>query len=545
MVFVYARAEEEEVEVQESLVGYVMGLTMVGTLMLTMGLWYLVHSRDVDIRKTTWDLISNTTSIFCAVLIYSFSSKLLTFVFGDSDPDPSSRYQFEVARYMNQAEVVFWYGVLFGSIAWKSGLHKTLVERTERMKDPTTKNSLAVTLLWAHVVAFAGIAGWGMVQTSHFRHYRDSPMNAALLIPEAFLKWFIILWVLSVLRRIFLEKFVDAELKADGTKKWDKSVKLFLEKLEDGEHDIYGLFVSFLIVQSLRFAISGVLPNAKGAEEGPVAWSHSVGEIVALYLAAVGILLFVCCMPFVLKFIPNPTFQLNHTTDNMLLNVVVLELKRVYSRLQDIVMNISAMSFAWCFMYATQWAIASSGLAMRDESALKILLAATVTVFCFFLIFLLDSVADRLESFVSDDEHVTMAATTASNFAREMMRSVGFLVGFSWEAAFDTAIEGITEEVPPQFRTLATSVIGIGCVAAILPAWWYYIVPMVEEGGYHLGFIPRHTVDKANSSICKDRKQRMKLTKALSAIAKGTGCDGYNELPEGEEEGESSEESEE
>merc|ERR1719335_1446815 len=65
----------------------------------------------------------------------------------------------------------------------------------------------------------------------------------------------------------------DAVAKA-AHEEWD-------EVGDESENDLAGLALSFLIVQVVRFSISGVLPSATGTEHP--AEKHSVGDIVWLY----------------------------------------------------------------------------------------------------------------------------------------------------------------------------------------------------------------------------------------------------------------------
>merc|ERR1740117_311872 len=67
--------EEEEKEEKAKPQNLVLGISMVGILILAMGMWYLVHAKDPDVRETGWSIISGTISIFVAVLIFTFTTR--------------------------------------------------------------------------------------------------------------------------------------------------------------------------------------------------------------------------------------------------------------------------------------------------------------------------------------------------------------------------------------------------------------------------------------------------------------------------------------
>merc|ERR1719272_1596373 len=86
---------------------------------------------------------------------------------------------------------------------------------------------------------------------------------------------------------------------------------------------------------------------------------------------------------------------------------------------------------------------------------------------------------------------------------RQLMKCNAFIIGFSWENAFDTGVEGISAEFP-EHATLVMTIIGIICCATILPAWYWFIVPMVTESGHKLSVVMNNLHRKIKSGFSVD-----------------------------------------
>jgi hypothetical protein len=378
---------------------YAMGCTMISNLLVAMCTWHFINARDRDIRKNGWNIISDTTSIFTAVLIFSFSHEAIEYLFQYYFDD-----DFETKRYLNQAECVFWYFVMMGLLVHYACLLKGQEKRkkiiaSEGLRDQ--KEGMKVALLFAHACGFTVMYGWGMVQCSDSRDYKQDPLHSALLIPSAFFKWFGILSALGILRKGVL-KFC---LKADP--KEDKLVALFEDSIEDGENDIYGLAVSFLVVQSLRFKIGGTLPDALGDEDGDSYWNHSSSESIHLYTVAAGFIF--CCVP-VLAIIVQPiaskavdiikskclrTLESKEPNFSSISVLIVVEVLSVTERLiGDICINICLMAFANCAINATEWLISGSPLGQKDKPSVKVLVACCVSLTGYMFAVVLDKIGD-------------------------------------------------------------------------------------------------------------------------------------------------------
>ena len=61
--------------------------------------------------------------------------------------------------------------------------------------------------------------------------------------------------------------------------------------MSEAGDDVTGLATSFIVVQSLRFAISGNLPNAEGLEFGDIRFEHGPEQAFKLFYAGCAFIL--------------------------------------------------------------------------------------------------------------------------------------------------------------------------------------------------------------------------------------------------------------
>ena len=62
----------------------------------------------------------------------------------------------------------------------------------------------------------------------------------------------------------------------------DEYERMWSEFTEEGENDVMGLSISFMMVQVIRFGISGIFPNTEGAESEADRGEHPVWQVGAL-----------------------------------------------------------------------------------------------------------------------------------------------------------------------------------------------------------------------------------------------------------------------
>jgi len=464
-----------------------LGFTMIGGIFFFAGLYYLTHVLDHDIRRTAWRFISDTISIFCAVILFSSINDIFEAIVEDMS------IGFKI--WLNRLYVAVWYACLCASIAWCSGMGRGLHVRERILKErggkigekehvfselQRTKNNLRCCLLFAHVTGFAGIAGWSLKQNQPW--YSSSPGHCALLIPEAILWYYVIIKGLRLGRRFMESRFI--EKTKDG--EMDELIDMAEEQLEDGENDFFGLFMSFLIVNTLRFVVGGTLPNEEGSE-GSATFHHSGLQTFLMYLLA---LFFLVLAHRLLTFKRDLEKTSSGTSPYLALSNKIWscsEVKEIdflrqegahtLERMLILSVNVITMSFAWCLMYATQWFLAPYFL--EEELVLGIVLAMTISTLSATFVCVLDHVADKKEE--------TEAGEQAGEVYRKLIESFGMLVGFAWEKSFDAALEGVAGEDNKWLKPL----LGLMTVLCMLPLWRSHVIPMETEHGYLLGILPK------------------------------------------------------
>jgi len=104
----------------------------------------------------------------------------------------------------------------------------------------------------------------------------------------------------------------------------------------------------------------------------------------------------------------------------------------------------------------------------------RIVLNLFVTAVALALIFLLDKVAD-----LDSTGHEVDTA------ARSVIKAIAVLIGFSWEKAFDTAVESIAETIEALDRRMSPSLtklaLAVLLAATVIPAWRMHILPTIIE----------------------------------------------------------------
>jgi FtsH-binding integral membrane protein len=171
---------------------------------------------------------------------------------------------------------------------------------------------------------------------------------------------------------------------------------------EECENDVAGLALSFILSQSIRYAVTGVLPNSEGEETMK---SHTALEFV----------LFAFTCLFLAFFSAGVTRIVAHFE---------FEEGTLQERLCELLNNWTAMTFAWCLLSFSRWVC--QPLNISDETMNRVVIALLVSATAFAIMTLLD--------FLSDGD---MTSYEVEKALREIILSLAILVGFSWEQSFD------------------------------------------------------------------------------------------------------------
>ncbi|CAE8632098.1 unnamed protein product, partial [Polarella glacialis] len=127
-------------------------------------------------------------------------------------------------------------------------------------------------------------------------------------------------------------------------------------------------------------------------------------------------------------------------------------------------------------MFAIEAYLATHGLGGSVMGCIgEVVQANLVTVLSFAIIFILDKLADAGHG-----------GAKANDAIRSTVVALGILIGFSWEKCFDTAVDNTAESglivFPPAITKLLLAIV---LAAIVVPAWRWYILPVVKElGGF-------------------------------------------------------------
>ncbi|CAK9058275.1 unnamed protein product [Durusdinium trenchii] len=463
--------EPPEVDVQETMKqseNICISMMLLGCMGFMMANFYLVNWPDEDIRRISWEVISSTVSIFSAVLLFQACNKALEYYILEG---LWIWYQLAV----DMVHMLLWFTALQLVLAYLSGAmgaHEEVSSRRWSLRkslsltwmSPSTRLKRAQsaemhfkavkinTVCWAtllgHVTGFAAINAWGTLQQAVPRN-----LLCCGLIP---LVTFAGIW--SIYQAT--EKLRKIQIEQDEEE--DEFEELWGEEVAETENDVMSLAVSFLLVQALRFCISGYLPNAEGNDPKGLKQSNLACEL--LLFAA-----FVFGGFDIVQISLRKLLKLgNEGSDVEEQRVSYNELDQAH-RYHTWCRDILAMATAWSIHFSVDWWLSAN--IMADGAVLAVICAVVVTCFALLLIFVLDKLADME---FTDNE--------VDSSLRALISSLGILIGFSWERSFDEAVGGLAEGrvfgLPPPVLTL---ILAIFLASMVVPAWKWYILPVVES----------------------------------------------------------------
>lgn len=435
-LLVAVRGEEGE-EVPATPVESAISVMLLGSIGFQMLLFYLVHWEDADIRRYSWRVISQTISIFCAVLLFQgFNGLVEEYIIHEGGE------MWEVAVDMGQ--LVWWLTLMQVILAITSGAINELWggEQPSMEKVELDVNSLAV--LFAHVAGFSAINAWGSLQQSVFK---SSPQMAMAAVPIGYCGLFVMYQGYHRIRD-HISNSDDGEIDV-YEKVWDDETK-------ESENDVAGLSLSFVTVQAIRFAIGGSLPNQEGIEPPAIQASHGGSEWKMLILCGVGFGIFGILMLNSERCLPSGA-----------------EWRERLERVIEILNNYFTFGNAWCFFYGVKWALCATKFT-NETALLHVVLSLVLSAAAFAAIFLLDKVMDN--NLLGEESQL------AENAVEKLITGLAILIGFSWEQCFDTAVTVISESQKKHCpEVLSKLIMSIILIVVVFPAWRLYILPKERE----------------------------------------------------------------
>jgi len=496
----------EEAEEGPSAADVAIAATLLGAISFIMTLYYFTNYHDTDIQKYSWKIISDTISIFCAVLIFqSFNDLAEAYIidplFGPEEASPG-------ALLVDMLHMLLWFCIMQFFLAKLSGAldDDMLQERfegkekeKEEFKEGCEINMKCFAVLLAHMTGFASINAFGTVQ--QFPFFKSSPVMAFTAV-------FVGLFGQLGLQRITDMIRTKVSKGDDGTvSEWED---LWDDETEEAENDVMGLTLSFLTMNAIRFGITGCLPNQEGKEEECTVeeflYHHSTVDKWLLLGTAFVFTFLVFLIMF--KW-PESLSELAEAKEKGELSEEQMEKQAnmlLFSRLCEGVFVAVSMCFSWSFFYAVQMVLAGIGFLEGQPELLAVLLALTISLLSFGSLIFLDKLYDSDSSkwpIPIDDAKCDKALTA-------LMCSIALLVGFAWEQCFDQSVDALAEKtnkVPIDIVNQHTTklFLSLFCSALLVPAWKMYILPYVLKEGWDFGYV-LNLVDLVED----DKKEEMK-----------------------------------
>jgi len=466
---------------------------LLGTVVFNMSIFYLVNHRDEDIKHHSWAVLSSTIAIFVSVLTFKGMQGIVrglveTFIKRVMS-DKAEQLVLILTKYM---WVVVWFAVMQFTIYRQAREHDHIEHRTvcEKSGNPISIASAAHDVrqkltcwatLFAHMAGFAAISGGADLQA--FGPFGEVACLSFLpvLITAAVL--FGLFRFADYLRYRVLHAYLsskEGEVTGDQAEA-NNIVILWAHHGEEAENEIGGLSLSFLSVQTLVFFIVGELRHHKANEthdanhEAPLEPVDHILKIIGGAMVFVVLTVVSVIMSLKVK-MPAPSVEFDSMGKY---------LRRWYFIMQTVV----SMCFAWCMLFAAEWAVhrlltaivpQGGALLNPHTPTQRVLLALTVSFGSFALIFFLDFLHD-----------LDVTADLADTAIKKVIMSIGILIGFSWEEAFNAGVGCFAALSGSDWGTILLKfVLGIVVCIVVVPAWRLYILKnlmKLEEAHHDLG----------------------------------------------------------
>lgn len=437
-------ATAQQVELASDMTGAVM---LIGAIAFMMVIFYLVNWPDNDIQYYSYNTVSSSISIFSAVLSYSALSNCLKAMF-------LSKLGTYGPLILESCHFLFWFTFLQILTALLVGAFSEDLpeeheiedeEECERVKAIWEQRELNVKC-WAglttHITAFAAIGCFIEIQQLSF--FSASPLRSLLAIPFG-------LFITTVLTRISDNVRYRISLLGDG--EVGKAEDIWDKEAEESENDIVSLSLSFLTLQSIRFAISGALPALSGFGTDDAV---NVGLSGSGASTTVQFLLLVALVSVVLSLSLGVAY--NHLYNQT----------RGYEGLDKRAALVGilffSMLFAWSVLFSFK-AMAGVFISTLPTMMQSVSIALAVSFMAFSAIFVLDKIADS-----SDDRSDLLEMLIC------LIESHGLLVGLGWEASFDAAVDTICGD-----NALFNLCLSLVICSIVVPANYLYLIPAVEK----------------------------------------------------------------
>lgn len=470
--------------------------TLLGAMVFLMSLTYFTNHNDQDIRRYTYEVISQTIAIFCAVMVFQYINEATdkAMVYFEWDSLPFLVHMSQMIVWYSALQFHLYYISFHGAVALAKhkfaevdGIHSSQQQVSvwtalqslwgmehitfsdlhplDHIEDLQSQMTCWKVLL-SHIAGFAAINAFGTLQQSE--PWRRDWQSATVVVILAALTMLLIQWYFDGQRRKVAESWKAAASIYDDRMEevYNECFVMWLEEAEEPEDNVLALTVSFLSVQAIRFWIAGTLPDVEGLDPWDLETTRSLSDVGALFAAAA----IFCVGTFALDIYAGRHLEIENG-------------EQEEPRVVQVSMAACNQAFAWSLYFGCKWNLATHVFqnAPEEKMLLQLELATAVSLLAFFAIWVLDKLAD-LDATGDETDHAII----------QVIGGFSILVGFAWEQCFDRAIEVIAfnqeevNHVPPLMSKLLLAAI---CICIIIPAWRTWILPMVLREGWRFGFV--------------------------------------------------------
>lgn len=328
--------EDESFEDPASDISITEAVMLLGTVGFFVALFYLVNHYNKQVVLSTWQMMSTTVSIFCAVLIFGALKELIAVGLGEEESDGTVR-----------------------ALVRPAGLVLTFLVALEVLLFTFKRSEaslIATGTLFAHVCGFAAIDFFGAVQ--NLAVFRGSVVLSAGTVLLAVLAILATFWGCAEMRDALICSGVSSG-RASEEARWE-------DQCGECERDVAGLCLGLISSRVIRFAI--------------------LGHLVPIYGAPQGMTSLQCCLLW--------------ASAACLAVVVLVVSRRWCGVQVDRVLTVVSMTMGWCLLYAGQWSYwnltGGQGLAgMQGKMTARVVMALVDSVLAISAIFVVDSMAYR------------------------------------------------------------------------------------------------------------------------------------------------------
>jgi len=492
---------EEHVAEEVHSVTYAMAVMLMLFMFVNMSLLFLINHNVATVRHASYQMISTTASVFCAVL---FNQTIFAFLFkqvlrgdpnermftpwgtktliprgiGNDGPFPKfvlGACLFFITLYALNKRCCIGDPVSgsVGDDGWAG--------RLWRMNE---NEMYAVQKLYGHVCAFAGIHLFGDLQMVLTTHVPDSCVFLVLMcILVAAIAW----WVAALkgsecMRQKWIRGDLEALVEVMSPSGLGAKNPSWAVVAKEGEDDGMALNISFLALQMCVYTVHGEFTTICGQEK--VRTTKQIGELLLFFLGGLFVVTVWGCA----------------RGDEL-------------PRWADITQSCIMMTCAWCFLRMGGWIFR---IWITDRHMGQVGNAVAITAVSVILITALDSLIDKCSEkrkrrnqshvrreivVVESDRNVTNPGSNSTSLSagyasieppaldeafkateRSMMKiteTLGVAVGLAWDMAFEGADEAIIEGSvwTASHPVIWTAVVNIILFSVVYVGWQKFIAP--------------------------------------------------------------------